>query len=677
MGGKLNAIRRFLRGEEVPRWFGLSLVLIYLIGLATVANVGIRRARWETSEFFLPASRHAVGLLAERALRTYEADNQQPGGGSQIALRQFSAAVPTEWIRIVIHGHVVASSNAREVGTRRDEAASRSSVADESNARETSTHSPTGNHEVVRVPIRLSRSTNTATKAAVDVDGPIPEQGGRIHEGDGAAIGAEGDRDELVVGYVEAALPTIAPAASGIAHHAAGLSIFLVVLGSLFVVYRCLREQMRGVARIADRLQSNRHRIQDALVSLRIDDAAALDDVSSAWNELVDLTRELMEISRRNDANAELSRVLRSSGGSALAEALHAIPDALIHIRDESRLEYVNSAAARLMGWKLADGIAPPSLGEARSSGVGDRVLSLIRGALNADGHFEPRVDTLEMDDDNGHARSVYRMALIPLRGAQRAGGCLVVIRDVSQQTQAERAREEFVTQVTHELRTPLTNIRAYAETLSSGMFDDPKVITECYNVITKETRRLSRLIEDILSVSQLEVGTINLNVDNVDLRALLTEGIRDVRGLAEEKAIDLRLVLPAKIEPIRGDRDKLAVVVNNLLGNAIKYTPRDGNVVVGCQMSGDEALLTFKDNGIGISPQDQTKVFEKFVRASDPAVQAESGTGIGLFTAREIVRRHGGDIELISEKGKGSTFMVRLPHRQSRASARSTSGEV
>src|SRR3972149_5193430 len=126
----------------------------------------------------------------------------------------------------------------------------------------------------------------------------------------------------------------------------------------------------------------------------------------------------------------------------------------------------------------------------------------------------------------------------------------------------ADKAREEFVTQVTHELRTPLTNIRAYAETLSSGMFDDPKVITECYNVITKETRRLSRLIEDILNVSQMEVGTIQLHVDDVDLRALLTDSVRDVRGLAEEKNIDLRLALPAKLETVRADRDKLAVVI-------------------------------------------------------------------------------------------------------------------
>jgi len=207
-------------------------------------------------------------------------------------------------------------------------------------------------------------------------------------------------------------------------------------------------------------------------------------------------------------------------------------------------------------------------------------------------------------------------------------------------------------------------------------MFEDPNIVTECYNVITKETRRLSRLIEDILSVSQLEVGTIELRLDNVDLKVLLGDGIRDVRGLADDKNIDIQLVLPPKLEPIRTDRDKLAVVINNLLGNAIKYTPSGGNVIVGCQVSGSEAVLTFKDNGIGIDPREHARVFEKFQRSDDPSVQSETGTGIGLYTAREIVRRQGGDIEVISEKGAGATFVVRLPHEETRAGALSSTEE-
>jgi two-component system phosphate regulon sensor histidine kinase PhoR len=246
----------------------------------------------------------------------------------------------------------------------------------------------------------------------------------------------------------------------------------------------------------------------------------------------------------------------------------------------------------------------------------------------------------------------------------------VVLVSDITQQLRADKAREEFVSQVTHELRTPLTNIRAYAETLSSGMFDDPKVITECYNVITKETQRLSRLVEDILNLSQLEVGTLQLVLDDVDPHRLLTEAVQDVRGLAEEKSIDLQLSLPPKLPVLQADRDKLAVVMNNLLGNALKYTPPGGHVHVGCQVDASQVTILVKDDGIGIDPADHARIFERFERGNDPSVTAEAGTGIGLTTAREIVQRHGGDVEVLSQKGQGASFIVRLPCRTARGEA-------
>jgi two-component system phosphate regulon sensor histidine kinase PhoR len=201
-------------------------------------------------------------------------------------------------------------------------------------------------------------------------------------------------------------------------------------------------------------------------------------------------------------------------------------------------------------------------------------------------------------------------------------------------------------------------------------MFDDPKVVTECYNVITKETRRLSRLIEDILSISQMEVGSIQLVADDVDVRTLVSEAVRDVRGLADEKGIDLQMKLPAKLGTIQGDRDKLSVVLNNLLGNALKYTPTEGSVHLGCTMTDTHLTVTVKDTGLGIDPADHERIFEKFQRANDPEVQNEAGTGIGLTTAREIVRRHGGDIKVMSAKGEGSTFVVKIPLSTAHASA-------
>ena len=646
-----KSFRGFLSAEEVPRWFGLSVVLIYLVGMGSIAQFGIAQARREMAIRFQGDSQFAVTLLADRleAIEGEGPTDQKWLSACQRALREFAANVPSQSVRVV-EGRppwrIIASINPTETGTT---IGARIAGALQPGGLEIATISSNGSeqrHRLLRAPLS-----------------PIPRRAG-------AGGGHPTPRATPEPGaehYLEAILPLEPAEPTSLANQARLLAIVLAVLGALFVVYRCLREQLRGVSKIASRLETRRDRIEVDLASLRISDS--LDGATAGWNELVALTERLQASVQRTEANEELSCVLQRFGGGALSEALNAIPDGLIYISDEVRFEYLNSAACRLLGWSASDA-KKMTLTDAQANGLGLKLLELIRGAALPEGVFEARTEVLEAGDVQAQDLSTYRVWLIPLQRARHHGECVVVIRDVSQQIRADHAREEFIAQVTHELRTPLTNIRAYTETLSSGMFEDPKVITECYNVITKETRRLSRLVEDILSVSQLEVGSIELHVDGVDLKTLLSDGIRDVRGLADDKNIDVQLVLPAKLEPVRADRDKLAVVVNNLLGNAIKYTPPNGNVTVGCQVAADVVVLTFKDNGIGIDPAEHVKVFEKFQRGSNPEVQGESGTGIGLYTAREIVRRHGGDIEVLSEKGNGSTFMVRLPHRESRAAA-------
>ncbi len=438
-------------------------------------------------------------------------------------------------------------------------------------------------------------------------------------------------------------------------------------------MYRCLREQLRSASRIASRLRAECDRIEEDLTALRIEDES--DTTTESWNQLVELARSAVENTERAEADRELCRLLSTSSGGELAEVLNALPDGILFITEEERIEYANATTCRLFGWSWEE-VKQNSIHKTVANGVGEKVVKVLRSSLQPEGTYQQHNELIQMDQDDEEEPDIFRTWIIPLQRKQHHGEALVLIRDISQQTRAEKAREELIGQVTHELRTPLTNIRAYSETLSSGMFDDPKVITECYNVINKETRRLSRLIEDVLSVSQLEVGGIDLKLDQVDLGGLMSDAVRDVRGLADEKNIDLQLLLPSKLEAIQADRDKLAVVVNNLLGNAIKYTPADGNVVVGCQVNTDGVVVTVKDNGVGIDAEDQSRVFEKFYRAQDDEVQTETGTGIGLYTARAIARRHGGDIELLSAKGEGSTFMLKLPHQTTRETSLAGTGK-
>lgn len=652
MGRLGHTIRRFLTAEEVPRWFGLSIVLIYVVGLASVARFGIAQARRDASANLRQGAVYAVSSLADRLAQLPPAALENPAWriACQRALSEFALAMQSRSIRVVDgQRRVLASMHPAEVTT---------VVPDE-----------TGVAMLDSGPVVVALPTDGEVLPDLLIRTPITGDRSLTPQGSVEAVAT----GQPVTLYLEARLPSDPIGTRGLTHHAWMLVVVLAVLGALFTTYRCLRQQLRGVSQIADRLESHRDRLEHELESLHIGNTA--DGVTSAWNELVGLTERLRESVLRTEANTELTRALQHSGGGALAEAMNALPDGIVYVTDEVRFEYLNAAGLRFFGW-TAEQARQTQLPDAKAEGAAGGVLELLRGALQPGGVYGGRNEVIETAEDPEQGHSSYRVRVIPLQRAHQSGECIVLIRDVSQQMRAERAREDFITQVTHELRTPLTNIRAYTETLSSGMFEDPNIITECYNVITKETRRLSRLVEDILSVSQLEVGTIELHPDDVDLKGLLNDAVRDVRGLADDKKIDLQLALPAKMESLRGDRDKLAVVFNNLLGNAIKYTKPGGAVVVGCQFGGDEVVVTVKDNGIGIDPSDHSRVFEKFQRARDPDVLAESGTGIGLYTAREIVRRHRGDIELISEKGKGSTFLTRLPRAETRASSLSTPQE-
>ena len=650
-------VGRFLTAEEVPRWFGLAIVLIYLVGLGSVSHFAVVQARRESASQVHQSSRYALGLLASR-LSSLASSTPSDSGLVEVCQHELDEFCANAWARsarlIDANHRIIVSTNPGEIGRAVNPA---SPSAEGSPLAAGSAGALPGT--VIRTSIRISRGDVGRQPAGPD---PPKAPAGLAGE-DTADLAATADR----VLILEAVLGPVALGGMGLANQARALVVVLIVLGALFVTYRCLREQLRTPSRIADRLEAHRDRLEDELDALRIADSS--DGVATAWNELIDLTQRLHQTVERSDADKELTQVLQRSGSGGLADALHAVPDGIVFITDEVRFEYVNTAGCRLFGWDPEE-IGKLTLGQASATGVGEKVLDILRDAAHPDGSFSARTVELSMADDPGDDSSSYRVHLTPVQRAHTHGACIVVIRDVSQQVRADLAREEFITQVTHELRTPLTNIRAYTETLSSGMFDDPSVITECYNVITKETRRLSRLVEDILSISQLEVGTIELHMDTVDVKVLLSDGVRDVRGLADEKNIDLQLVLPAKMEPLQGDRDKLAVVINNLLGNAIKYTPADGNIIVGYQVAQDEAILTIKDNGIGIAAADLSRVFEKFQRADDPDVQKETGTGIGLYTAREIVRLHRGDIEVISEKGVGSTFLVRLPQKSTRSAA-------
>jgi signal transduction histidine kinase len=226
----------------------------------------------------------------------------------------------------------------------------------------------------------------------------------------------------------------------------------------------------------------------------------------------------------------------------------------------------------------------------------------------------------------------------------------------------AEEARNNFVAQATHELRTPLTNIRLYVETAIDEGEKDPVTRAKCLNVINQEARRLEGIVGVMLSVAEIEAGSFKINRGDVRLDTLFTDLQADYAVQAQEKQIRFRTNLPPKLPVIQGDRDKIAVALHNLVGNAMKYTPDGGQVTVEVQVDAKQLAVEVRDNGIGIGEEDAKRIFEKFYRAKDPRVSKISGSGLGLTLAQEVVRLHGGDIVVDSQLNKGSTFTLTLP---------------
>ncbi|MHC4799250.1 MAG: ATP-binding protein [Planctomycetota bacterium] len=447
--------------------------------------------------------------------------------------------------------------------------------------------------------------------------------------------------------------------------------ILLAGLGLYLLLYRLFRHSIQPLAVIRDRLTGCNEPMADRLDALRLNDS--FDRISSSWNELIEFVSETQDQLRRKKVVTDVSLAMDGYRSEQLANILMQIPLGVMVIDADETISFANRAAVGMLG------TSGESLEHTPASGVFEEslLLTLLSPAGNEGGGQSSASRWIDHGFKRPHGEVTLRLWSIPSSVGWKDH--IIFIQDVSQTKEAERSRDRFLYHVTHELRTPLTNIRAYAETLSQGVIEDEQTIRECYNVIMSETQRLNRLVEDILNVSQLEVGSARLNIGEVLVDELLRKIVQDSQGNADAKNIELLLELPIKLPRVRGDKDRLAVVMTNLIGNAIKYTPENGQVDIRCSEEKGRVRVSVSDSGIGIAEEDQEKIFEKFYRVESEQVSKIPGTGLGLAIVKETVRLHGGSITVESTPGKGTTFSVVLPVLQldESGSGPSSSGRI
>lgn len=270
---------------------------------------------------------------------------------------------------------------------------------------------------------------------------------------------------------------------------------------------------------------------------------------------------------------------------------------------------------------------------------------------------------TIDSQDANGEYLSLrVRFALVR-RESGFISGLVAVLHDTTEQEKEERERRLFVSNVSHELRTPLTSVKSYLEALDEGALYDP-VAPDFIKVSLDETNRMMRMVTDLLHLSRIDNATTKLDIELINFTAFITfilNRFDKMRNQDEEKKYELVRDYPITSVWIEIDTDKMTQVIDNILNNAIKYSPDGGKITVSMKTTDDQMILSISDQGLGIPKQDLPRIFDRFYRVDRARSRAQGGTGLGLAIAKEIIKQHNGFIWAKSEYGKGSTFTIVL----------------
>ena len=318
---------------------------------------------------------------------------------------------------------------------------------------------------------------------------------------------------------------------------------------------------------------------------------------------------------------------------------------------EAGRIQLANRAFIKLFG--LGTDIRSRTIIEA----LRFHELAGLVGSLTAE---SPELEhELKLSPPNERWLQVSAAAIFNQRGGRQ--GTILVFHDLTRLKQLESARKEFVANVSHELRTPLSLIKGYVETLLDGARDNPEVAVKFLQTIDRNAERLKLLIEDLLTISELESGRVKLNLQAVALVPLIEKVFADLRNRALARCVNLLNQIPDMT--VRADPDRLEQVLGNLVDNAIKYGRADGTVTVGGKVLEDGQVELFvQDDGPGIPIEALDRVFERFYRVDKARSREQGGTGLGLSIVKHIVQSHGGKVWAKSEPGQGSRFCFTLP---------------
>ena len=416
----------------------------------------------------------------------------------------------------------------------------------------------------------------------------------------------------------------------------------LILLGFILIVTLLLLENRRDNIR----LKQINQKVKDLIAGdySQVLDMQGSSEITNITNNLNDLS----EVIRLTQENLEQE-------SKRLHSILSYMTDGVLATNRRGKITMINDMAKKQLGVQKEDVL-------------NKSILELLK----IEDEYELRdlitqIPELMIDsqDANGEYLSLrVRFALVR-RESGFISGLVAVLHDTTEQEKEERERRLFVSNVSHELRTPLTSVKSYLEALDEGALSEP-VAPDFIKVSLDETNRMMRMVTDLLHLSRIDNASSHLDVELINFTAFITfilNRFDKMRGPDEEKKYELVRDYPITSVWIEIDTDKMTQVIDNILNNAIKYSPDGGKITVTMKTTDDQMILSISDQGLGIPKQDLPRIFDRFYRVDRARSRAQGGTGLGLAIAKEIIKQHKGFIWAKSEYGKGSTFTIVLPY--------------
>jgi two-component system phosphate regulon sensor histidine kinase PhoR len=368
-------------------------------------------------------------------------------------------------------------------------------------------------------------------------------------------------------------------------------------------------------------------------------------------DELSALTRSLNATAEQLESTLNTLREERDRAQAILRSMVEAV--AVVDANE--RLRFANRAFTEMLGTEGTQAENRPLVEVVRQP----ELLRLIRQALRDKRVVSGEVEIPQLENPSRMAN--FGATAGPV-AYESGSGAVLVLHDITELRRLERVRRDFVANVSHEFRTPLTAIQGFAETLLSGALEDKENSRRFLGIIRDHAVRLGRLTEDLLRLSQIEARQLHLEFRPINLKSLIAGCVETAHFEAAQKGITVEIRGSDGLPTVQADSSMLREAVQNLLDNAVRYTPNGGRVTVETSARGNEIHIAVCDTGIGIPLDEQQRIFERFYRVDPGRSRELGGTGLGLSIAKHLVESHGGRIEVESEVGKGSTFRIILP---------------